>query len=484
MENQLFDIGMIGIGVMGRNLLLNIADHGFRVLGQDKIDEKIAALEADATPGTVVKGVTSLTDFIKLLKVPRKIMLLVPAGKPVDEVIENLIPLLEKGDIIIDGGNSYYKDTVRRDAYLRDKGLRFLGVGVSGGSEGARNGPSIMPGGDENAYHSMQPLLEAISAKVNNVPCVGYLGKHGAGHYVKMVHNGIEYGIMQLISEAYDLLHQGLGLNNDELAALFNKWNKGDMTSYLVEITADIFTFNDERTGSRLIDMILDKAGSKGTGKWTSQEALDLSVPIPTIDMAVTMRNLSSYKEERSSAALLYKSRKKKIENDRETFISQVHDALYFATLITYIQGLAMLQKASKTLAMEIPMPKVVKVWRGGCIIRSTMLDLFSQAYEQDPSRANLLLDSNIASTLQSKADSVKEIVSVSAQNGYPSGTFMSSLNYYDAYLSDRMPTNLIQAQRDYFGAHTYQRLDDPETSFHTEWMGDKVNISTLYAPR
>lgn len=480
MENKLFDIGMIGIGVMGRNLLLNMADHGFKALGHDTSQEKVSALEADATPGTTVKGVTSLTEFVNLLAVPRKIMLLVPAGKPVDDVIEGLIPLLEEGDIIIDGGNSYYKDTVRRDAYLRNQGLRFLGVGVSGGSEGARNGPSIMPGGDENGYHYMQPVLEAISAKVNGVPCVGYLGKYGAGHFVKMVHNGIEYGIMQLISEAYDLLHEGLGVNNDELAELFDQWNKGDLTSYLIEITAEIFTHNDEKTGNRLIDMILDKAGSKGTGKWTSQEALDLGVPIPTIDTAVTMRNLSSFKKERVSAAQLYKSGKKKIENDRETFVNQVYDALYFSTLVCYIQGLAMLQQASTTLAMEIPMPKVVKVWRGGCIIRSTMLDLFSKAFEQDPSRANLLLDSNISSILLSKITSMREIVSVSAQNGYPSGTFMASLNYYDAYLSERMPTNLIQAQRDYFGSHTYQRVDDPENSVHTEWMGSKTNISTL----
>ncbi len=476
MEKQLFDIGMIGLGVMGRNLMLNMADHGFKVLGYNKSAEKIAALEADASPGVVVKGVTSLTEFVKMLEVPRRVMLLVPAGKPVDDVIESLIPLLEKGDIIIDAGNSFYKDTVRRDAYLREKELRFLGMGVSGGEEGARTGPSIMPGGDENAYHYMQPLLEAIAAKVNNVPCVGYLGKHGAGHFVKMVHNGIEYGIMQLISEAYDLLHQGLGLNNDELGALFNAWDKGDMTSYLIEITGDIFAFNDERTGNRLVDMILDKAGSKGTGKWTSQEALDLGVPIPTIDMAVTMRNISSFKEERVLTANLYKSAKKKMKQEKETFIGQVHDALYFATLISYIQGLAMLQKASKTLGMEIPMPKVIKVWRGGCIIRSSMLDIFSQAYEQDPSRANLLLDGNMASILKSKVDSIREIVSVSALNGYPSATFMSSLSYYDSYLSDRLPTNLIQAQRDYFGAHTYQRIDEPETFFHTEWMQHKVN--------
>jgi 6-phosphogluconate dehydrogenase len=476
MENQSFDIGMIGMGVMGRNLLLNLADHGFKVLGQNKSAEKIAQLESEATPGTVVKGVTSLTEFVQKLEVPRRIMLLVPAGKPVDEVIETLIPLLEKGDIIIDGGYSYYKDTVRRDAYLREKGLRFLGVGVSGGEEGARYGPSMMPGGDEDAWHYMEPLLTAISAKVNNIPCVGYLGKYGAGHYVKMVHNGIEYGIMQMITEAYDLLHQGIGLNNDELGELFTKWNNGDLNSYLIEITAAIFPVKDERTGNRLVDMILDKAGSKGTGKWTSQEALDLAVPIPTIDIASTMRNLSSFKEDRVQAALLHKSSKKKIEADRETFIGQVHDALYFATLISYIQGFAMLQKASETHGMNIPMPKVVNVWRGGCIIRSTMLDLFTQAFEQDPLKTNLLLDSNIASILQSKVESLRQVVSISALSGYASAGLSSSLSYFDAYLSDRLPTNLLQAQRDYFGAHTYQRIDEPETFHHTEWMANKVD--------
>jgi 6-phosphogluconate dehydrogenase len=334
----------------------------------------------------------------------------------------------------------------------------------------------MMPGGDEDAWHYMEPLLTAISAKVNNIPCVGYLGKYGAGHYVKMVHNCIEYGIMQMITEAYDLLHQGIGLNNDELGELFTKWNNGDLNSYLIEITAAIFPVVDERTGNRLVDMILDKAGSKGTGKWTSQEALDLAVPIPTIDIASTMRNLSSFKDDRVAAAALHKSSKKKIEADRETFIGQVHDALYFSTLISYIQGFAMLQKASATYGMEIPMPKVVNVWRGGCIIRSTMLDLFTQAFEQDPSKQNLLLDSNIASILQSKAESLREIVSVSAKSGYASAGLSASLNYFDAYLSDRLPTNLLQAQRDYFGAHTYQRIDEAETFHHTEWMANKVN--------
>lgn len=383
MANQLFDIGMIGLGVMGRNLLLNMADHGFKVLGYNKSQEKIDRLVADATAGTTVDGVTTLPELMRQLQVPRKIMLLVPAGNPVDEVIETLIPLLEEGDIVIDGGNSHYKDTIRRDAYMKEKGFRFMGVGVSGGEEGARTGPSIMPGGDKQAYPFVQPLLEAVAAKVNDVPCVAYLGNHAAGHYVKMVHNGIEYAIMQLISESYDLLHQGIGLDNDELSELFNKWNKEDMTSYLIEITADVFLYEDDRTKNRLVDMILDKAGSKGTGKWTSQEAIDLPVPIPSIDMAVTLRNISSFKQDRVAAAALYKTEAKKINVNKEEFIQQVHDALFFATLISYVQGLAMLQKASRTLSMEIPMPEVVKVWRGGCIIRSSLLDVFSNAFEK-----------------------------------------------------------------------------------------------------
>ena len=477
MENQKFDIGMIGMGVMGRNLLLNMADHGFKVLGQNKSEEKIAALEADATPGTTVKGVTSLTEFISLLEVPRRIMLLVPAGKPVDDVIETLIPLLEQGDIIIDAGNSYYKDTVRRDAYLREIGLRFLGVGVSGGEEGARTGPSIMPGGDENAYHYLQPLLEAIAAKVNNVPCVGYLGKYGAGHYVKMVHNGIEYGIMQLISEAYQLLHEGLELTNDELSELFTKWDNEDMTSYLIEITADIFLYQDDKTENRrLVDMILDKAGSKGTGKWTSQDAIDLPVPIPTIDMAVSMRNISSFKKERVAAAELYNPASKKLDVDKDVFIEQVHDALFFATLISYVQGLAMLQTASRQLNMEIPMPEVVKVWRGGCIIRSSLLDVFIKAFEQDPMIPNLLLDRGIAQMLQSKEQNMRQVIIKGVEKGFAAGAFMASLSYYDAYRTANLPTNLIQAQRDYFGAHTYQRVDDPTGPFlHTEWMKVKL---------
>ena len=476
MANQLFDLGMIGLGVMGRNLLLNMADHGFKVIGFNKSQEKLDRLIADATPGTTVGGVTTLQGLVDQLEVPRKIMLLVPAGNPVDEVVDSLLPLLQPGDIIIDGGNSHYTDTLRRITYVAEKGFHFMGVGISGGEEGARTGPSIMPGGDEEAYNFVKPILEAVAAKVNGVPCVAYLGKHAAGHYVKMVHNGIEYGIMQLISECYDLLHQGLGLDDDELSALFTEWDKTDMTSYLVEITADIFLYEDDKSKNRLVDMILDKAGAKGTGKWTSQDAIDLPVPIPTIDMAVTMRNISSFKDERMAAAELYHSGPKKIDAERESFIEQVHDALYFTTLISYAQGLAMLQKASKELDMDIPMPQVVKVWRGGCIIRSSLLDVFTKAFEQDLQLPNLLLDKGIAEMLQSKEQNLREVLVKAVQKGFPSGAMMASLSYFDAYRSANLPTNLIQAQRDYFGAHTYQRIDDPSGVFyHTEWMKVKL---------
>ena len=473
MANELFDLGMIGMGVMGRNLLLNMADHGFKVLGYNKSAEKIAALEADATPGTTVKGTTTLEGLIQQLHVPRKIMLLVPAGDAVDQVIESLLPLIDKGDIIIDGGNSHYTDTLRRNTYLKEKGYYFIGVGVSGGEEGARTGPSIMPGGDKDAYAFVAPILEAVAAKINNQPCVAYLGNHAAGHYVKMVHNGIEYGIMQLISEMYELLHRGLGLTNDELADLFAKWDSEDLNSYLVEITADIFKYQDDRSDNRLVDMILDKAGAKGTGKWTSQDAIDLPVPIPTIDMAVTMRNISSFKDDRVAAAKLYgRTSDNKLDGNKEEFIGKVHDALYFTILISYVQGLAMLQKASKALNMEIPMPEVVKVWRGGCIIRSSMLDIFTTAFEKDPSIPNLLLDADIAELFKAKEASVRELVVEGIKGKFPMGALLASLSYYDAYLTENLPTNLIQAQRDYFGAHTYQRKDENNGPFyHTEWM-------------
>lgn len=469
MAAQQFDFGMIGLGVMGRNLLLNMADHGFKVIGFDKDEQKTTAFEKAATPGTTVKGVSTLQDMISNLALPRKIMMLVPAGKPVDDVIESLLPVVQKGDIIIDGGNSHYTDTLRRVQYLEAKGIHFMGVGVSGGEQGARTGPSIMPGGDEAAYPHVKPILEAIAAKVNGEPCVAHLGKGAAGHYVKMVHNGIEYAIMQLISECYELLYRGIGLSNDELHKVFDTWNKGELQSFLVEITADIFLQNDDKTNNRLIDMILDKAGAKGTGKWTSQDAMELGVPIPTIDMAVTMRNISSLKEEREKATALYQHSFKKIDVPKETFIQQVHDALYAGVLICYAQGLAMLHRASKELAMDIPLPEVVRVWRGGCIIRSSLLDIFTKIYQQNPGLENLLLDKQIAQLLQPKEPNLRAVAVTAVQHQYAAGGLLNALSYFDAYRTSPLPTNLIQAQRDYFGAHTYQRIDEAG-SFHTVW--------------
>jgi 6-phosphogluconate dehydrogenase len=469
MANEQFDFGMIGLGVMGRNLLLNMADHGFRVIGFDKDAQKGAALEGSATQGTVARGVSTLADLVSRLQTPRKMMMLVPAGKPVDDVIEDLLPLLNKGDIVIDGGNSHYTDTLRRVRYLEEKGIHFMGVGISGGEHGARTGPSIMPGGDREGYQNLKPMLEAVAAKVENGPCVAYLGKGAAGHYVKMVHNGIEYAIMQLISETYDLLHRGMGLNNDELYRVYKDWNEGELQSFLVEITQDIFLQPDDKTPNRLVDMILDKAGSKGTGKWTSQDAMDLAVPLPVIDMAVAMRDLSTYKEERIQAASLYRTNHTPIDVPREIFIQQLGDSLLFSTIICYAQGLAMLFRASTELDMQIPLPEVVRVWRGGCIIRSSLLQLFYQAYQTNPGLPNLLLDKEIAKMLQSKRHHIRAVIMHATQTGYPISGLMAALGYFDAYRSEKMPTNLIQAQRDYFGAHTYQRVDMPGV-FHTEW--------------
>ncbi len=468
MQENKYDFGMIGLGVMGSNLLLNMADHGFSVIGYDKNPEKTKSLEASATKGTNVKGVNTLEEMIAQLKTPRKLMMLVPAGNPVDSVIHDLKPLLQKGDIIIDGGNSHYTDTLRRINELKNIGFHFMGIGISGGEEGARRGPSIMPGGDKEAYKEVAPILEAVAAKVNSEPCVAYLGHGAAGHYVKMVHNGIEYAIMELISECYDLMHHGLQLSNEELHEVFKQWNSGEMQSFLLEITAIIFQKKDDKTKNYLVDMILDKAGAKGTGKWTSQEGLDLPMPIPTIDAAVMMRNLSSLVDERKEAQKLYRTSLKKIEVEKEEFVNLLHDALYFATIISYAQGLAMITTASSELKMDIPLPKVVDVWRGGCIIRSALLGNFKIAYKNADLK-NLLLDKEIAELLQEKEPALQKIVSLAAGNNYPCAGLMASLNYYNAYRRSLLPTNLVQAQRDFFGAHTYQRIDE-EGIFHTEW--------------
>ena len=469
MNNRFFDFGMIGLGVMGRNLLLNMADHGFSVIGFDKDTEKASALEAAATQGTTVKGVTTLEEMVQQLQTPRKLMMLVPAGKPVDDVIESLLPLVAKGDIIIDGGNSHYTDTLRRVTYLEEKGIHFMGMGVSGGEHGARTGPSMMPGGDLEAFRQIKPLLEAIAAKANGEPCTAYMGKGAAGHYVKMVHNGIEYAIMQLISEVYDLLKRGLNLTNDDLYTVFKDWNEGELQSYLVEITRDIFVQPDPETNHRLLDVILDKAGSKGTGKWTSQDAMELPVSIPTIDAAVALRTLSAYKEERVIAAALYKPAIIPVSTDKQAFIQLVGEALYFATVICYAQGLAMLHKASAELNMDIPLQDVVKSWRGGCIIRSLSLETFYRAYQANPQLANVLLNGRIAELLQAKEQSIRTVIAQATHSKIAVAALSISLAYFDAYTTERMPTNLIQAQRDYFGAHTYERTDK-EGKFHTEW--------------
>ncbi len=468
MEESLYDFGMIGLGTMGSNLLLNMADHGFSVIGYDKNPEKTLAFEASATKGTNVKGVNTLEEMISRLKVPRKLMMLVPAGKAVDSVISDLKPLLQKGDIVIDGGNSHYTDTLSRIIELKESGFHFMGIGISGGEEGARRGPSIMPGGDLEAYKEVAPILEAVAAKVNGEPCVGYLGKNAAGHYVKMVHNGIEYAIMQLISECYDIMHHGLEMSNDELHDVFAEWDQGELKSFLLEITAVIFQKKEEKLHFYLLDKILDKAGAKGTGKWTSQEGLNLPMPIPTIDSAVMMRNLSSLIEERIKAATIYKTVPEVIETDKKEFINQLREAFYFATIISYAQGLAMLTVASTELNMDIPLPEVVSVWRGGCIIRSAMLDVFKKCYE-DKDLKNLLLDETIAKMLQEKEGAIQKVVSTAALHNYPAAGMMASLNYFNAYRRNFLPTNLIQAQRDFFGAHTYQRVDQ-EGIFHTVW--------------
>lgn len=461
--------GVIGLGVMGRNLLYNIADNGFSVAGFDLDAEKVKELHAGATPGTTVLGTASLEDFVSALETPRKIILMVPAGKPVDAVLGSITPLLSKGDIVIDAGNSYFKDTDRRIAELASRDLHFMGMGVSGGEQGARRGPSIMPGGDLEAFNHLQPMLEAISAKVDGEACTAYMGKGSAGNYVKMVHNGIEYAIMQLISEAYDLLRKGANLNNDQLYEVFKTWNEGEMNSFLIEITRDIFQQKDDLTDGYLVDQILDKAGAKGTGKWTSEQAMEIGVSIPTIDIAVTSRILSAYKDERIQASQLYSKNEISTPENVELFIKEVGDALYLATLISYAQGLALLVKASEEYQFEIPLKDVVKIWRGGCIIRSVLLEKFYQAYSKDENLSNILLDKAISEIVKDKISSLRKTAAFAASNGISSLGIQTTLGYFDAYTTESLPVNLIQAQRDYFGAHTYQRIDK-EGVFHTSW--------------
>ena len=468
LKNMEAEIGMIGLGVMGSNLLLNMADHGFAVAGYDRDPAKAAAL-SQAAGSPKVQGTSVLPEFIAALRRPRAIMLLVPAGAPVDAVIEELLPLLAPGDLIIDAGNSHFKDTDVRAPKLKAKGIQFLGVGVSGGEAGARHGPSIMPGGTREAYERVRPVLEAVAARVKGEPCVVWLGPGSAGHYVKMVHNGIEYGIMQLLAETYDFMKRGLGLNDDELGAAYAHWNQGELNGYLVEITSAIFAKPDAKTGRRLIDEILDVARQTGTGMWTSQSAMDLQVPIPTIDLAVAMRDMSVFTKDRAQAGTVYQRPIRLCPGDRDVLLVQWGRALFTAIITIYAQGLALLSAASIKYGYGLDLAAVARIWRGGCIIRAGLLEDINQAYLARPQLPDLLLDPKLALTVQEHQEDLRTSLCQAVTAGVPVPGLMVSLRYLDALRSPWQPANLIQAQRDYFGSHTYERMDAKGT-FHTDW--------------
>ncbi|MEM8893287.1 MAG: NADP-dependent phosphogluconate dehydrogenase [Bacteroidota bacterium] len=460
-----YDFGLVGLGVMGRNFILNVADNDFSAFGLDTDPEKVEALRAEGQ-GKKVDGTTDMAEFVSQLSSPRKIMLLVPAGGPVDAVINDLKPFLDEGDLIIDGGNSFFTDTDRREDTLKKDGIYFIGSGVSGGAKGARFGPSIMPGGQKAAYELVQPIFEAVSAKVDGVPCVDYLGNRSAGNYVKMVHNGIEYGLMQLISEIYAVMKAGLSLDNQAMHSTFDAWNKGRLQSFLVEITADIFTKKDDLTDGDLVDMILDKAKQKGTGKWTSQNAMDLGIPIPAIDAAVSMRELSSMKTLREQADSIYSNDSS--SSDAPT-VEEVEQALYFAFIISYAQGMTQLAAASEEYDYGLDMETISKIWRGGCIIRAGLLEDMRKAYDRDPQLKSLLLDEHLASEVKGAVAGARRVLSYAIASGTPMMGLAACVSYFDAFRSGRLPLNLIQAQRDHFGSHTYERVDR-EGIFHTEW--------------
>ena len=469
--NNDFDFGLVGLGVMGRNFILNVADKGFKAFGYDLDNKQVEALIEEGGDSSKVNATSEIETFVNALARPRKIMLLVPAGKIVDAVIENLLPHLDKDDIIIDGGNSYFTDTDRREAYLTAKGIHFFGAGVSGGAKGARIGPSIMPGGSETAYKEVQPVFEAVAAKFEGEACVAYLGPKSAGNYVKMVHNGIEYGLMQLTSEIYDLLKRSGGFNNDELHKLYHQWNEGRLQSFLVEISSKIFLKEADDSDKRLIDLILDKAKQKGTGKWTSQNAMDLGTPVPSIDISVSMREISALKSDREKAESLYpKSTPDIIE--KEQLAELAESALFFSFIVTYTQGMHQLSEASREYGYNLDLATIAKIWRAGCIIRAALLEDIAQAFNDDQGLENLLLAPAFVEKIQATVGSARELVSYAAINGIPLPGLSNSLTYFDAYSSGRLPLNLIQAQRDYFGSHTYERLDK-EGVFHTNWEND-----------
>ncbi|KIL44302.1 NADP-dependent phosphogluconate dehydrogenase [Jeotgalibacillus soli] len=465
-------IGVVGLAVMGKNLAWNIESRGYTVSVYNRSSEKVDDMLKESV-GKQIVGTYSVEEFVSSLESPRKIMLMVQAGAATDATINSLLPLLDKGDILIDGGNTYYKDTIRRNKELSEHGIHFIGTGVSGGEEGALTGPSIMPGGQKEAYELVAPIFEAISAKVNGDACSIYIGPDGAGHYVKMVHNGIEYADMQLIAESYFLMKNVLNLSADELHEVFAEWNKGELDSYLIEITADIFKKKDAETGKPMVDVILDKAGQKGTGKWTSQSALDLGTPLPIITESVFARFISSLKEERVKASKVLSGPAPVLpEGSKEEVIEAIRRALYMSKIASYAQGFAQMRAASEEYDWNLQYGDIAMIFRGGCIIRAQFLQKIKEAYDRDPGLLNLMLDEYFKEIVESYQAALREVISIAVKNGVPVPGFSTALSYYDSYRTETLPANLIQAQRDYFGAHTYQRVDKDGT-FHTEWLED-----------
>ena len=463
------DFGLIGLAVMGQNLVLNIEEKGFSVAVFNRTAARTEEFMAGEAKGKKIVPTYSIEEFMASLKKPRRIMLMVKAGSPVDEFIQLVLPHMEKGDLLLDGGNSFFQDTIRRNKMLAEKGFLYIGTGVSGGEEGARHGPSIMPGGQKEAWDLVQPILTKIAAQVNNEPCCTYIGADGAGHYVKMVHNGIEYGDMQLISEAYFIMKNALGMSADEMHQVFAEWNRGPLDSYLIEITRDILARKDEETGKALVEVILDKAGQKGTGKWASQNALDLGVSVPTITEAVFARCISAVKEERVAASKVLSGPDPTYRGDKSEFVEAIRQALYASKICSYAQGFALMKEAGKEYKWELNFGDLAKIWRGGCIIRAQFLHRITEAYQRNPNLANLMLDLFFKDVLESSQEQWRHVLATATQLGLPIPAFASALAYFDSYRREQVPANMIQAQRDYFGAHTYERVDKPG-SFHTEW--------------
>ncbi|WP_347331823.1 decarboxylating NADP(+)-dependent phosphogluconate dehydrogenase [Marinimicrobium locisalis] len=466
------DIGLVGLAVMGENLILNMASKGYTVTAYNRSTEKVEKFINGRAQGQPIRGAYSVEELVESLAKPRKIMLMVKAGQAVDDFIEQLIPHLDKGDIIIDGGNTHYPDTNRRTEYLESKGLLFIGTGVSGGEEGALTGPSIMPGGSPSAWEHVKPIFQDISAKVEDgSPCCDWVGEQGAGHFVKMVHNGIEYGDMQLICEAYQLMKDLLGMSHDEMHEVFAEWNEGELNSYLVEITRDILAYKED--GEPLVEKILDKAGQKGTGKWTGIIALDMGIPLTLIGEAVFARCLSAQKDERVEASEVLSGPKVKFEGDKKAFVDDLRQALLAAKMISYAQGYALMREAAREFGWHLNYGGIALMWRGGCIIRSGFLDNIKQAFDKNGELKNLLLDDYFKGKIEAAQDGWRRIAATAISSGIPTPTITSALNYFDGYRCARLPANLLQAQRDYFGAHTYERVDKPRGEhFHTNWTG------------